>query len=133
MRFAGKDDDVQSQAEQFSYLDGFDLVDRRLLSPPLEARGLRVQPKKGNAIIWYSRRPDGQIDPASQHTGCPLLRGKKWTIVNWMHFEGTAKTRGCGEKRQRPCMLNDYSRCNLPERPKTCAVFTEHAGQDPFS
>lgn len=41
-------------------------------------RGLSVQPKKGNSVIFYSRHGDMSTDPKSQHGGCPPISGEKW-------------------------------------------------------
>lgn len=30
-------------------------------------------------MLFYSLKPDGSMDGASLHTGCPVIRGVKWT------------------------------------------------------
>eukprot|EP00884_Botryococcus_braunii_P007218 jgi/Botrbrau1/16498/Bobra.0142s0092.1 len=45
---------------------------------------LLVHPKKGDAILFYSLRPDGQLDPTSLHGGCPVVAGEKWSATKWM-------------------------------------------------
>eukprot|EP01083_Nonionella_stella_P080120 219967_1 len=48
--------------------------------------GLVVKPKKGNAIIFYSVKPDGTTDPLSLHGACPVV-GKdnvKWGANKWV-------------------------------------------------
>lgn len=45
-----------------------------------------AKPKKGDALLFYSMKPDGKTtDPLAMHTGCPLLKGIKWTATIWMH------------------------------------------------
>eukprot|EP01043_Picozoa_sp_COSAG02_P058979 COSAG02_NODE_7433_length_3015_cov_4.222565_2_plen_576_part_00 len=34
-------------------------------------RGVKVEPVRGMATLFYSLRPDGQLDPFSLHAGCP--------------------------------------------------------------
>ena len=33
--------------------------------------GLSVYPKKGEAVLFYSQQPDGNLDRSSLHAGCP--------------------------------------------------------------
>lgn len=50
------------------------------------ARGnVAAKPKKGDAILFHSLRPDGSSDPYALHTGCPVVRGSKWTATTWIH------------------------------------------------
>jgi hypothetical protein len=45
-----------------------------------------AKPKKGDALLFYSLKPDGKTtDPAAMHTGCPLIKGIKWTATIWIH------------------------------------------------
>lgn len=41
--------------------------------------------KKGDALLFYSLRTDGGQDSAAMHTGCPVLKGTKWTGTIWVH------------------------------------------------
>lgn len=36
-------------------------------------------PKKGDALLFFSLKPEGKLDSASMHTGCPVVKGIKWT------------------------------------------------------
>lgn len=45
---------------------------------------LAVRPKKARAILYYSQRPDGSLDPDSRHGGCPVLQGQKWAANLWV-------------------------------------------------
>ncbi|GFR42774.1 hypothetical protein Agub_g3735 [Astrephomene gubernaculifera] len=50
------------------------------------ARGhVAFRPKKGDALMFWSIKPDGTHDPLSMHTGCPVVRGVKWTATSWVH------------------------------------------------
>lgn len=50
-------------------------------------RGLSVKPKMGDALLFWSMRPDATLDPSSLHGGCPVIRGNKWSSTKWMHVE----------------------------------------------
>lgn len=39
----------------------------------------------GDALLFYSLLPGGQSDYTSMHTGCPVLKGSKWTATKWIH------------------------------------------------
>ena len=121
-RMSRKDPKVQGKEERDYYLDGFDVLPGKP-NPPLAERGLHVHPRKGAALLWYSRRPDGQIDPASQHTGCRLKSGLKFTVVNWMHFEGG---RGCSAAKE-GCLMRDYKHCARTDN-MTCQIYLDPFG-----
>jgi len=44
-----------------------------------------AKPKKGDALMFYSLKPDGESDVTSLHTGCPVIAGTKWTATKWIH------------------------------------------------
>ena len=48
--------------------------------------GVRSPARKGNALVFYSQRADGRLDPASLHGGCPPLdaAGEKWSANAWV-------------------------------------------------
>ena len=46
-------------------------------------QGLAVKPKKGDAVLFWSIRPDGTFDPASLHGSCPVITGEKWSATKW--------------------------------------------------
>lgn len=50
-------------------------------------QGLSVKPKMGDALLFWSMRPDASLDPSSLHGGCPVIRGNKWSSTKWMHIE----------------------------------------------
>ena len=43
------------------------------------------KPKAGDALLFFSLNPDGTHQPASMHTGCPVIKGQKWTATVWVH------------------------------------------------
>lgn len=48
--------------------------------------GVAFKPKLGDALLFWSIDPDGKtLDPASMHTGCPVIKGVKWTATKWIH------------------------------------------------
>ncbi|KAL5778275.1 hypothetical protein ACOSP7_011201 [Xanthoceras sorbifolium] len=49
-------------------------------------QGLSIKPKRGNALLFWSMRPDATIDTSSLHGGCPVIRGNKWSSTKWMHL-----------------------------------------------
>mmetsp|Transcript_23902 Transcript_23902/g.35079 ORF Transcript_23902/g.35079 Transcript_23902/m.35079 type:complete len:585 (+) Transcript_23902:94-1848(+) len=49
--------------------------------------GLRVPPKKGNAILFYSLLPSGDGDALSQHSACAVKQGTKWAANKWVWNE----------------------------------------------
>lgn len=46
--------------------------------------GLKVKPKRGKAIIFYSLKPDGGRDEYSLHGACPVKEGVKWAANKWV-------------------------------------------------
>ncbi|KAI4321656.1 hypothetical protein MLD38_035014 [Melastoma candidum] len=49
-------------------------------------QGLAIKPKMGDALLFWSMRPDATLDPSSLHGGCPVIRGNKWSSTKWMHL-----------------------------------------------
>ncbi|XP_010539831.1 PREDICTED: probable prolyl 4-hydroxylase 3 isoform X2 [Tarenaya hassleriana] len=47
-------------------------------------KGLSVKPKMGDALLFWSMRPDASLDPSSLHGGCPVIKGNKWSSTKWM-------------------------------------------------
>ncbi|KAK6258136.1 hypothetical protein SCA6_012610 [Theobroma cacao] len=46
--------------------------------------GLSVKPKMGDALLFWSMKPDASLDPSSLHGGCPVIRGNKWSSTKWI-------------------------------------------------
>ena len=49
-----------------------------------EGAGLKVEPRKGTAIVFYSLTFGGHLDPYSLHGGCPVKEGVKWSANKWV-------------------------------------------------
>lgn len=48
--------------------------------------GVAALARKGNAILFWGMRPDSvHMDYASMHTGCPVIKGTKWSATKWLH------------------------------------------------
>ncbi|KAG6501519.1 hypothetical protein ZIOFF_041400 [Zingiber officinale] len=47
-------------------------------------KGLSVKPKMGNALLFWSMKPDASLDPSSLHGGCAVIKGNKWSATKWM-------------------------------------------------
>ncbi|CAA0831080.1 Probable prolyl 4-hydroxylase 3, partial [Striga hermonthica] len=47
--------------------------------------GLPVKPRMGDALLFWSLKPDGREDPMSLHEACPVIRGNKWSSTKWLH------------------------------------------------
>ncbi|KAG0416751.1 hypothetical protein HPB47_006157, partial [Ixodes persulcatus] len=41
--------------------------------------GVRVSPKKGDAVFWWNIKSSWEGDLLTWHAGCPVLYGSKWT------------------------------------------------------
>uniref|UniRef100_M4F1G9 Fe2OG dioxygenase domain-containing protein n=1 Tax=Brassica campestris TaxID=3711 RepID=M4F1G9_BRACM len=42
-------------------------------------KGLSIKPRMGDALLFWSMRPDATLDPSNLHGGCPVIRGNKWS------------------------------------------------------
>ncbi|KAL3499511.1 hypothetical protein ACH5RR_038604 [Cinchona calisaya] len=42
-------------------------------------RGLSVKPKRGDALLLWSLKPDATLDFSTVHGSCPVIRGNKWS------------------------------------------------------
>ncbi|XP_015068088.1 probable prolyl 4-hydroxylase 10 [Solanum pennellii] len=46
--------------------------------------GLSVKPNMGDALLFWSMKPDATLDPSSLHGGCAVIKGNKWSSTKWM-------------------------------------------------
>lgn len=46
--------------------------------------GLRVRPRKGDAVLFWNRTPDFVLDPLALHSSLPIIKGTKWSITRWI-------------------------------------------------
>ncbi|RZB60729.1 putative prolyl 4-hydroxylase 10 isoform B, partial [Glycine soja] len=47
--------------------------------------GLSIKPKMGDALLFWSMKPDATLDPLTLHRACPVIKGNKWSCTKWMH------------------------------------------------
>lgn len=47
--------------------------------------GMALKVYKGDALMFYSLKPDGSTDKSSLHGSCPTLKGEKWSATKWIH------------------------------------------------
>ena len=53
-----------------------------------QRRGLMVQPRRGDALLFYNQLPNGTLDGRTRHGACPVLRGAKVAINVWAWNRG---------------------------------------------
>ncbi|KAM1345457.1 hypothetical protein ACFX13_035643 [Malus domestica] len=46
--------------------------------------GLKIMPRQGDGLLFYSVFPNGTIDPTSLHGSCPVIKGEKWVATKWI-------------------------------------------------
>jgi len=46
--------------------------------------GLKVKPRQGDGLLFYSLLTNGTIDPTSLHGSCPVIKGEKWVATKWI-------------------------------------------------
>ncbi|XAR52903.1 Procollagen-proline dioxygenase [Bertholletia excelsa] len=46
--------------------------------------GLKVKPRRGDGLLFYSLFPNGTIDKKSLHGSCPVIKGEKWVATKWL-------------------------------------------------
>ncbi|KAH8286828.1 hypothetical protein KR018_000726, partial [Drosophila ironensis] len=56
---------------------------------------LTIEPKKGNALIWFNLDNAGNPDPRTMHSACPVVVGSRWTIFKWIHERQQLFKRPC--------------------------------------
>lgn len=47
--------------------------------------GVKVKPKQGDAVLFWSANPDLTLDDHALHGACPVVKGEKWSIAKWIH------------------------------------------------
>ena len=52
------------------------------------ALGIAVKPKKGNALLFYNIKRNGDLINESVHSSCPVLYGEKWIANQWVRRNG---------------------------------------------
>lgn len=62
-------------------------------------KGLAVKTTRGDALLFFGLKPDGETDASSLHGSCPTTKGEKWSATKWMHvgaFGQSAETQKAG-------------------------------------
>lgn len=52
---------------------------------PCARYNLAAKPRKGDAVLFHSIKPNGELERRSLHTACPVLRGFKISAPKWIH------------------------------------------------
>lgn len=52
-----------------------------------KCNGLRLRPRQGDGLLFYSLHPNTSIDVASLHESCPVIKGEKWVATKWIRDE----------------------------------------------
>mmetsp|Transcript_13032 Transcript_13032/g.37880 ORF Transcript_13032/g.37880 Transcript_13032/m.37880 type:complete len:289 (+) Transcript_13032:762-1628(+) len=47
--------------------------------------GVKVKPRQGDAVLFWSTRPDLSLDDHALHGACPVKKGEKWSMAKWIH------------------------------------------------
>ncbi|KAL4432155.1 hypothetical protein ABPG77_005917 [Micractinium sp. CCAP 211/92] len=68
---------------------------------------LAVKPRRGDALLFHSIKPNGELERRSMHTACPLTKGVKWSAPKWVHVGHYATA---GEQAQR---IEQYTQTEL--------------------
>eukprot|EP00475_Leptophrys_vorax_P043795 TRINITY_DN8532_c1_g1_i1.p1 TRINITY_DN8532_c1_g1~~TRINITY_DN8532_c1_g1_i1.p1 ORF type:complete len:214 (+),score=13.44 TRINITY_DN8532_c1_g1_i1:98-643(+) len=50
-------------------------------------QGIAVKARKGDALLFFSLKPDASFDKSSLHAGCPVIEGEKWSATKWIHLK----------------------------------------------
>ncbi|KAI5418764.1 probable prolyl 4-hydroxylase 10 isoform X2 [Lathyrus oleraceus] len=50
-------------------------------------KGISIKPKMGDAIFFWSMKPNATLDTSSLHGACPVIKGDKWSCVKWMRAD----------------------------------------------
>eukprot|EP00798_Chlamydomonas_sp_ICE-L_P005318 gene5318-18564_t len=46
--------------------------------------GIKVKPRQGDAVLFWSANPDLSLDDHSLHGACPVVKGEKWSAAKWL-------------------------------------------------
>lgn len=49
-----------------------------------EKKGTCVEPRKGDALLFWSQKLDGSVDPTTSHGSCTVVEGEKWSATKWL-------------------------------------------------
>lgn len=77
-----------------------------------------AKPKAGDAVLFYSYFFNGTMDPASMHTGCPVIKGIKWAAPVWIHVDPFRP-----EELSRPVLVDDQDHGACVDFNPNCAMW----------
>ncbi|OEL22779.1 putative prolyl 4-hydroxylase 7 [Dichanthelium oligosanthes] len=46
---------------------------------------VKMKPKKGDALLFFSLHVNATTDTSSLHGSCPVIEGEKWSATKWIH------------------------------------------------
>ncbi|XP_022726920.1 probable prolyl 4-hydroxylase 9 isoform X2 [Durio zibethinus] len=49
-----------------------------------QCAGLKIKPRRGDGLLFYSLFLNGTIDRTSLHGSCPVIKGEKWVATKWI-------------------------------------------------
>ncbi|KAL4446852.1 hypothetical protein ABPG77_008096 [Micractinium sp. CCAP 211/92] len=77
--------DVEDGGETVFLLEGKNGLER-LATIDYKAcdTGIKVKPRQGDALLFWSVSPNGTVDKHSLHGGCPVVSGTKWAMTKWI-------------------------------------------------
>lgn len=52
------------------------------------SNSLAITPKTGDAVLFYSAKTSGKMDPLTEHGGCPVINGTKFGANLWIWNRG---------------------------------------------
>lgn len=58
-----------------------------------------VIPRKGSAVLWYNRRPSGDLEENTTHAECLVAVGTKWVALQGIWSNHNELRRPCGPKK----------------------------------
>ncbi|XP_071930948.1 probable prolyl 4-hydroxylase 9 isoform X2 [Coffea arabica] len=74
--------DVEEGGEtMFPYENG---LNTRMAYDYKSCMGLKIKPRQGDGLLFYSLFPNGTIDKTSLHGSCPVIKGGKWVATKWI-------------------------------------------------
>ena len=70
---------------------------------------VRIKPREGSALFWFTLKHSGQHDYGTRYTQCPVLYKSKWIAFKNIYERGQEFKRPClPEKRFVPTKIDDY-------------------------
>lgn len=76
--------DVEEGGETVFKREGIDNGEKVINDWKSCDEGLKVKPKMGDAVLFWSVTPDLQLDHRALHGACPVTKGTKWSMAKWI-------------------------------------------------